>query len=312
MLSDDLIAGHNSDDTVTDPQLDGGADVIGRDRVAGRAEPDTTEPVDLADRDLADLGSQRRQRAQQGLLGHQAVGGNGADLGVHLGVDLLAPDPGSGVGAGQVSDREGLGNHEVGLDVADQVLDQPLALRIIAFAEIGAEPIMRREAHIGRGRDHQPGDRATLQTTHPVGQRHPRHPPKSLEALGQSTHGRLGAEVVGEAHEPDSRPGQHSAEHEQRADLPPIKSQHLPRRPESRAATPMILHPPSGLGLGHQTAEVPGRPLIAGHGCDRQQPLGGNPPLGPLHRGGDQVGDPVIVVLDRLAGPAPGPPGGLD
>jgi len=57
MLGDDRAQQHDLDDTVDDTHLDLFGDVADRDRVAGRAEPDTTQPVDLADHELADLGA---------------------------------------------------------------------------------------------------------------------------------------------------------------------------------------------------------------------------------------------------------------
>ncbi len=58
MLGDDRTEGDDLDPAVANPDLDLAADVAGGHRVAGRAEPDAAEPVDLADHELGDPGPQ--------------------------------------------------------------------------------------------------------------------------------------------------------------------------------------------------------------------------------------------------------------
>ena len=50
-----------------------------------------------------------------------------------------------------------------------------------------------------------------------------------LEARGERSEGRVGALVVGEAHEPPAAPGEHRAEHRQRPDLAPVDHEHVAR-----------------------------------------------------------------------------------
>ena len=123
-----------------------------RHRVARRPEPDTGEPVDLAGHRPADAGPQRRQRGQQLPLDEQPLGRHRADLRVHRGVDLDTPPRGRGVRRREVGERvtgpAGAGDHQVGLGVADQVLHDPLRLRVRGLAEVGPEPVVRGEAHV--------------------------------------------------------------------------------------------------------------------------------------------------------------------
>ena len=170
---------------VGDSDLDLAADVAGRDRVAGRAEPDAGEPVDLAQHLLADPGPQRRQRPQQVPLDREAFVGDRADLGVDRGVDLGPPHDPGGVGGGEVGDGELGRDHEVGLHVADEVLDEALGLGVVALAEVGPEPVVGREPHVVRGGDHQPRDRRALQAPHAVGQHGGGDTAERFEARGE-------------------------------------------------------------------------------------------------------------------------------
>ena len=313
MLGDDLAQEHHLDHAVLDPELDAAADVVVRHRVAGRAEPHAAQLVHLAGHDLADGGPERRQVGEQLPLVRQPLGGDSGDLGMDDAVHLVAPEPTLLVGRGQVGDGECFGDHEVGLHVADQVLHQALGLGVGPLAEVGPEPVVGGEAHVGRGRDDQPGDRAALQAAHAVGQRGLRHAADALEALGQGLHGGLGPEVVGEVHEAIPAPADHGTEDEQRADLPPVEHHHVARCPHARSSAPVVLRPPGALGLGHQTAEVAGRAAIAGSHRHRQQTLGRDPALGAGHGLGHQVGHPVVVVADQTGiDPGLGPPGRLD
>ena len=106
MLGDDLAQEHHLDHSVSDAQADLSADVVVRHRVAGRAEPDAAQLVHLAGDDLADLGPQGGQVAEQLPLGFQPLGGDGTDLRVDDSVHLVAPEPGLRVGTGQIGDRQ--------------------------------------------------------------------------------------------------------------------------------------------------------------------------------------------------------------
>jgi hypothetical protein len=51
-----------------------------------------------------------------------------------------------------------LRDHQIALGIADQVLHDPLRLRIGRVAKVGPEPVVRGEADIVRGRHHEVGD----------------------------------------------------------------------------------------------------------------------------------------------------------
>ncbi len=178
---------------------------------------------------------------------------------MHLRVHLVAPGHPLGVGALEVGDTELFGDHEVGLHVADQGLDDALGLRIRALAKVRSRPVVGDEADVVRRRDHEPGHRASLQAPHAVGEQSFGHTADGLHARRQRGHGRLGTEVVGEEDEAEAAPGQHGAEHEQGSDLPPVEHQHVARRPDPGPAPPVVITAPLGLGVGHRPAEVAGR-----------------------------------------------------
>ena len=224
VLGDDRAQEHHLDHPVSDPELHGAPDVLVRHRVAGRPEADTAQLVHLAGDGLADLGPQRGQVGEELSLGHQPLGGDGTDLRVHNRVHLFAPQLSLGVGGSQVGDREFLGDHEVGLHVADQVFDQPFRFGVCSLAKIRVETVMGGKAHIGRRGDDESGDRAAFQASHPIGQRGLGHTADRLEALGQCAHGGLGSEVVGEVHEAEPAPSHHRAKDEQGADRPQSKT----------------------------------------------------------------------------------------
>ena len=129
------------------------------------------------------------------------------------------------------------------------------------------------------------------------------HRPDGLHALGQRRHGALRAEVVGEVDEAEPAPGQHGAEHEERADLAPVEDQHVARRPHPGPTAPVMVHAPLRLGLGHRPAQVACRAGIAGGPDHGQQPLGRDPPLGAFHPLGDDGGHVVVVVGDTASEP---------
>ena len=217
---------------------------------------------------------------------------------MHLRVHLGAPRLRLGVGKSQVGHAELVGDHEVGLHVTDQVLDQTLGLRVRPFTEIRAGAVVGHEAHVVRGRDHEPGHRGALQTTHAIGEQGLGHTPDRLHAFGQRRHGGLRPEVVGEGDEAEPTPGQHGAEHEERADLAPVEHHDVTGRPHPEPTAPVMVHPPLGLGLGHRSAQVACRAAVAGGPDHRQQPLGRDPPVGACHPLGDDHGHLVVVVGD--------------
>ena len=298
MGGDDLAQEHGGHRAVGHYQLDGATDVGHGHRVAGRTEPDTAQPVDLAGHHLADPSPERRQVAEQLPLCHQPVGGDGSDLGVHLSVDLGAPGHSLGVGMGQVGDGQLLGDHEVGLHVADQVLDDALGLGVGTLAEIRPSPVVGDEAYVVGSGDNQPGHRCALQASHAVGEEGLRHSTDRLHALGQCAHGRLSPKVVGEVDEAEPAPGQHRAEDEQRTDLPPVEHQHVARCPHAGPASPVVVDPPRRLGFGHGPAQIARRPGVAGGPDDGQETLGRDPALRLRHPLGDEVRHRVVVMGD--------------
>jgi hypothetical protein len=78
-------------------------------------------------------------------------------------------------------------DQEVVLGVADQVLHDPLGLRIRGMTEVGPEPVVGSEPDVVRGGDHDVRDHPTLQTAHPVREHGLGHPAEDLEALGQQS-----------------------------------------------------------------------------------------------------------------------------
>ena len=115
MLSHNLAQEHHENSAVLGDQLDLATDVDVGHRIAGRAEADTAESIDLAHHQLSDLGSQQREGAHQFTLFVQAIERDGTDLRVQDGVHLVAPEQAFGVGAGEVGDAEFFGDHEIGL-----------------------------------------------------------------------------------------------------------------------------------------------------------------------------------------------------
>jgi hypothetical protein len=180
----------------------GRADEPAGHRVAGRAEPDARQLVDLpAGRPGAQLGPQRRQRPQQCPFGLQPHGRDRADLRVDDGVDLGAPRRGRGVRPGQVRDIGFSGHDQVALGIAHQVLHDAFGFRIGCLAEVGPEPVVRGEPHVLRRRHHHIRDHPCLQAAHPVGQHGLGHPAQGLETLRDQRHGRGALLIGGEPHE---------------------------------------------------------------------------------------------------------------
>ncbi len=213
-----------------------------------------------------------------------------------------------------------LGHHQVALGIADQVLRDPLRFRVVRLAEIGLEPVMRREPQVLRRGHHHVGDHAAFQARHPVGQHLARHPAQHLQALRQHRQRRLRALISSEPHEPDPAPGQHRAEHVQPALGCPSRS------PGTHPATT----PPDG-GPGDDpaatTASAP-RPGGGNSAATRYIPPPAPPAAAASPRSGadglshplrDQRGHDIVVMLPRrprrsaAAGLMPGdhPPDGL-
>ena len=134
--------------------------------------------------------------------------------------------------------------------------DDALRLRIRGLTEVGPEPMMGGEPHVGAGRHDPVGDHPALQTPHPVGQHHPGHPTQDLEALREQPQRGVCALVTGEADEPHPRPGQHRAEHVQPTQHAPVDNQVLARGPHRRAAAAMMLGAPHRLLRGHQRRKL--------------------------------------------------------
>lgn len=174
-----------------------------------------------------------------------------------------------------------------------------LGLGVAPFAEVGLEPVVGTEAHVGRSGDDETGNGPTFETAHAIGEGRLGHAADVLEALGQSRHGGVGPQVVGEVDEADPAPGQHGAEDEQRTNLSPVEDHHVAGRPHPGTPTPVVLRPPLDLHLGHQPTQVPGRALIAGGPDDGQEALGRDLALGPCHPFGHHVPDGVVVVGHR-------------
>jgi hypothetical protein len=144
-------------------------------------------------------------------------------------VDLDAPRRGRYVRGGRISERRpgpvDSGHHQVGLGIADQVLHDPLRLRVRALAKVRPKPIVHGEADVLRCRDHLVRDDPAFQAPHPIREHHARDTAEHLEALGQQSQRRVGALVIGEAHEPHPAPRQHRAEHMQPTQHAPIDHQ---------------------------------------------------------------------------------------
>ena len=188
------------------------------------------------------------------------------------GVDLRTPPS-----AGVVQHRQivRFGQHQIGLRVANQVLDDALRLRVSRMAEVRSEPVVGREPDVVRRRDHHPGNDAALQAAHPIGQDLRGDTAQGVEAIGEHRQRRRRRLIPGDTDEPHTRPGEHRGEHLQPArQQTPVDHQRLARHPHRRPplmttdlATDLPLHP------GHEPPEVAVRPRIAGRACRRQQPL---------------------------------------
>ncbi len=221
-------------------------------------------------------------------------------------VHLLAPGPGALVGRHEVGPDQLGGHDQVGLGVADQVLDYPFRFGVVALTEIRAEPIVQGQADIGRRGHHDVGHDAALQAAHPVGQHHPGHRPEGFEAAGQHLKGGRGALIGGKTHEPPTRKGHHSAEDVQAPLRAPVDGEHLAGGPHPRPAAPVVIGPPGPLGPGHQAPEVTGRARITS-GCGRgQETFGGYAGRGLGHPSCDDVSYDVVVVAAGGAGRALG------
>ncbi len=196
----------------------------------------------------------------------------------------------------------------MGLGVVHQRLHDALGLRIGGLAEVRPEPVVRREPHVVRRRDHPVRDHAALQARHPVREDHLRHPAHDLEALREHAQRRGRGLIGGEPHEPEPAPRHDRAEHVQPELDTPVDHQMLTRRPDRRPAArrPRLITTPSTLRVRDQPPEVPVRPLVARRPSDRQQPLRGDPPLRRGHLPAHQVtydlsvGHPGLACRHRL------------
>ena len=201
---------------------------------------------------------------------------------------------------GEIIERFGR-DHQVPFGVADEVLHDPLARRVVGLAEVRAEPVVGGEGHVVRGGHDHVRDDPALQARHPVGEDLARDPAEDLEALRQHAQRRLGAFIGGEAHEPDPGEGQHRAEHVDPTLGAPIDDQVLTRGPHRRATPPVIVGAPQPFLRRDQATEVPRRPAIARGLREWEQPLRADPTRALHHPLRDQHHDPVVVPLPRLA-----------
>ena len=201
---------------------------------------------------------------------------------------------------GQVDERC-LRDQQITLGVTDQVLHDPLRLWVPALAEVRPEPVAGGQPHVVRRRDDHVGDHAALQTRHPVGEHHLRHPAQLLEALREQREGRLRPLIGGEPYEPVAAPGQHRAEDVQPALAAPVDHQHLPGRPHRGPAAPVTGGAPGALLRRDQPTEVPRRARIARSPSRWQQPLGRDPAPGLVHPRGHQLSHRIVVALPLLA-----------
>ena len=105
VAGDDLTEVEDFDHGLFDQEPDVAPMWSYRHRVAGRAEADTAQPVDLSVHDLADFRAKRR-RARRARAARSRVARPGRpDLRVQCRVHLLAPCSGLLVGSGKVCDR---------------------------------------------------------------------------------------------------------------------------------------------------------------------------------------------------------------
>lgn len=133
--------------------------------------------------------------------------------------------------------------------------------------------MVRREHNEVRCRDHDPGDRAAPEATHPVREDLGWHAADLIEVGRQHRQrGRRGL-APNDAHEPDPRPRQHLAEdHQPRRELAPVDHQHLPRHPDRWATlmttelATLLLHQ-----LCDNAPKVAVRADVAGGPSDRQE-----------------------------------------
>ena len=296
VVGNDLTVVDHAHPAIDDLDLQAMADQGHGHRVAGRAEPDAGQLVDLAHGAASDLRAQRWQCRKELPLGGEPLGGYGGNLAVDRPVDLAAPGLRISVGSGQVVGAQVSGHHQIPLGIADEVLHDSLRFGVGTLAEVRAEAVVGGEAHIGRRRHHHVGDDGTLQAGHAVRQHHLGHAAEALQALGQEPKRRLGAFVAGEAYEAPAAPGRHGAEDVQPRLCTPVDDQGVARRPHRRPATCMVLGSPRLLRRGNQAPEVAGRSPVARRPGLRQCPLGADASLGRLHPAGDHAGDDVVVV----------------
>jgi hypothetical protein len=238
-----------------DVELDARADEGPWDAVSRRAEAHGAQVVDGPRLDRPDGRACRGQRSQDAALDREPLVGHGGGLGVDPPVHLGAPSQRGGVRCLEAG--EGSQAHEeVGLGVADEVLDDALALGVRGLAEVGSEAVVGGEGDIALGGHDDVGHDAALQATHPVGQDDAGHPAEELETLGEQGEGRGLVLPLGEADEAPATPGEDGTEDLPGSLLAPVDDEVLARDglPGAIAAS---ASPVLGLRRCHGTTEAP-------------------------------------------------------
>ena len=171
------------------------ADQPDRHRVAGRAEPDAGQPVDLAGhqprrcsaRSDGSGASSSRSMTSRSAGTAQISLCTAALTSAHHAAAAAFAAARSANGPGPA----GAGDHQVGLGVADQVLHDPLRLRVRGLAEVRPEPVVRGEPHVLR-RGHHHVRRPRRPSGSPSGRPAPRPAPRPAS----SKHSASSASVV--------------------------------------------------------------------------------------------------------------------
>ena len=179
----------------------------------------------------------------------------------------------------------------------------------LAWQKSGAEPVVRREPDVVRGRHHHVRDDPGLQTTHPVGE----HRSSGHRRGPRSTRPRVRASWS--ARSLSANRTNRTRDHASTAQNTCTPSS----TPQSMTNVSPGVHTagrrPRWLPLRHkafcvanQAPEVAGRPLIAGGACRREQPLGRDPALAGLDLLRDHIHDIVEAYRPRSLRPGTTPP----